>query len=398
MAGTMASPFDCTGIETGPDGVRRYTGLPQNLVQVLRAAVDRAPDAPAVAELGGERLTYRQLWDRATRVAGGLRAAGVAPGNRVANRLPNGTDWVLVFWGTLLAGAVVVPVNTRFAPPEVQYVVEDSGAAFVAEPGAPVPDGEPLEVTGQGHTDLAGIVYTSGTTGFPKGAMTTHENFLSNVETCLRVMALGREQPQTTLISVPLFHVTGCNSQLLVVTALAGTPWSCRRSRSAPSCGPSRRSASPWRSASRRLLARPAAARLRGRRHLLGAGGDLRRGADRPRPGAPHPVGVPHGAGRQRLRAHRDLVRRHLPAARVRRRARRLRRLRPRRSSTWRCEPDPATGVGELLIRGPERGRRLLGKPGADARRPSSTAGCTAATSPASTRPGWCTSSTARRT
>jgi len=137
MAGTMASPFDCTGIETGPDGVRRYTGLPQNLVQVLRAAVDRAPDAPAVAELGGERLTYRQLWDRATRVAGGLRAAGVAPGNRVANRLPNGTDWVLVFWGTLLAGAVVVPVNTRFAPPEAweerAQTVRADGVSAIAE-------------------------------------------------------------------------------------------------------------------------------------------------------------------------------------------------------------------------------------------------------------------------
>src|SRR3712207_9066968 len=91
------------------------------------------------------------------------------------------------------------------------------------EPGAALPDGEPLEVTEQGHTDLAAIFYTSGTTGFPKGAMTTHQNYLSNVETCLRAMALDRHEPQVTLISVPLFHVTGCNSQLLVVTALAGT-------------------------------------------------------------------------------------------------------------------------------------------------------------------------------
>jgi acyl-CoA synthetase (AMP-forming)/AMP-acid ligase II len=154
-------------------------------------------------------------------VAGGLRAAGVRPGDRVANRLGNGTDWVLAFWGTLLAGGVVVPVNTRFAEPEVRYVVEDSGAAYVVEPEGPLPDGDPVEVTDQAHTDLAGIFYTSGTTGFPKGAMTTHENFLSNVETCLRTLALPRE-PRTTLISVPLFHVTGCNSQLLVVTAVAG--------------------------------------------------------------------------------------------------------------------------------------------------------------------------------
>ncbi|MBN1091765.1 AMP-binding protein [Blastococcus sp. TML/M2B] len=218
----MAYPFDREGTDVGPDGIRRYRDLPQNLIRLLRAAVDRHPDGEALVELGGERVTYRQLWDRAARVAGGLRAAGVQPEDRVANRLPNGNDWVYAFWGTLLAGGVVVPVNTRFAEPEVRYVVEDSGAAFVVEPGAPLPDGEPVEPADPQHTDLAGIFYTSGTTGFPKGAMTTHENFLSNIETCLRCLDLGRE-PRTTLISVPLFHVTGCNSQLLVVTALAGT-------------------------------------------------------------------------------------------------------------------------------------------------------------------------------
>ena len=218
----MPYPFDRSGTEVGPDGVRRYTRLPRNLITMLRTAVDAHPDAEALVELGGERVTYRQLWNRATRIAGGLRAAGVQPGDRVANRLGNGNDWVYAFWGTLLAGAVVVPVNTRFADPEVRYVLEDSGAAYAFEPGAALPDGEPLEVTEQGHTDLAAIFYTSGTTGFPKGAMTTHENFLSNVETCLRCLSLDRQQQLTTLISVPLFHVTGCNSQLLVVTATAG--------------------------------------------------------------------------------------------------------------------------------------------------------------------------------
>src|SRR3954471_687193 len=214
-------PFDRSGTEVGPDGIRRYTGLPQNLLQMLRASVDRHPDHPALVELGGERVAYAQLWERAARVAGGLRAAGVLPGDRVANRLANGNDWVHAFWGTLLAGGVVVPVNTRFAPPEVRYVIDDSGAGYVVEPGSALPDGEPLEVTDQAHTDLAGIFYTSGTTGFPKGAMTTHENFLSNIETCLRCLGLPRE-PRSTLISVPLFHVTGCNSQLLVVTAVGG--------------------------------------------------------------------------------------------------------------------------------------------------------------------------------
>ena len=218
----MPYPFDRSGTEVGPDGIRRYTGLAQNLLQLLRASVEAHPDFDALVELGGERITYRQLWTKAARVAGGLRAAGVQPGDRVANRLPNGNDWVYAFWGTLLAGAVTVPVNTRFAAPEVAYVVEDSGAAYIVEPDGELPDGEPLEFTDQGHRDLAAIFYTSGTTGFPKGAMTTHENFLSNIETCLRCLSIPREQ-LSTLISVPLFHVTGCNSQLLVVTAVAGT-------------------------------------------------------------------------------------------------------------------------------------------------------------------------------
>ena len=106
----------------------------------------------ALVELGGGAVTYRQLWDRAARVAGGLRAAGVRPGDRVANRLRNGVDWVLAFWGTLLAGAVVVPGQHPLRrPPRSEYVVDDSGAAYVVEPGAPLPDGEPLAMTDQGH-------------------------------------------------------------------------------------------------------------------------------------------------------------------------------------------------------------------------------------------------------
>jgi long-chain acyl-CoA synthetase len=217
-------PFNMSGIERDAQGVAHYTGLPDSLVHMLRQVTDRTPEEEAIAELGGERLSYRQLWDRAARVAGGLRGYGVQPGDRVANRLPNGVDWVLGFFGALFAGAVVVPVNTRFTESEAAYVLEDSGAAFVFEPGKELPDGEPLVVEGAGKGDVAAIFYTSGTTGFPKGAMTTHENFLSNVETCIRCLRLDRDAGpgMRTLVSVPLFHVTGCNSQLLVLLALGG--------------------------------------------------------------------------------------------------------------------------------------------------------------------------------
>jgi long-chain acyl-CoA synthetase len=220
----VTTPFDTSGITVGTDGVKRYDGLPPTLVHLLRDTVTHGADAEAVVETGGgPRLTYRQLWESATRVAGGLRAAGVSRGDRVAIRLGNGVDWVRAFFGTVLAGAVVVPVNTRFSDDEVAYVVRDSGAAHVFVSDGPLPDGAPLAVDNLAPDDPAAIFYTSGTTGFPKGAVTTHENFMSNAETCRRVLALTRATPIRTLVSVPLFHVTGCNSQLLLAVYLGGT-------------------------------------------------------------------------------------------------------------------------------------------------------------------------------
>ncbi|MGO8906333.1 MAG: class I adenylate-forming enzyme family protein [Solirubrobacteraceae bacterium] len=218
------NPFDETGVERGPDGIARYVDGPESLVHMLRASVDRDAAATAIVAVGGESLSYGELWDRATRVAGGLRRMGVDRGDRVATRLPNGIDWVLAFFGTQLLGAVTVPVNTRFTEEEVAYVVGDSGAVFTFADGAPLPDGEPAVFEDLVGEDLAAIFYTSGTTGFPKGAMTSHGNFLTNSENCFRAMRTDRsEGPElSTLVSVPLFHVTGCNSQLVPMLALGG--------------------------------------------------------------------------------------------------------------------------------------------------------------------------------
>jgi long-chain acyl-CoA synthetase len=215
------NPFATAGVERGPDGIARYTNRPDSLVHMLRATVDRAGERLAVAEVGGYRVTYAELWERAARVAGGLRGEGVERGDRVALRLPNGLDWVLAFWGAQLAGAVVVPVNTRFKDSEAQYVIDDSGASYVF--GA-LPDGDPLVVEDLSPDDLAAIFYTSGTTGFPKGAMTSHANFLANSENAIRCVGLDREagHEHATIINVPLFHVTGCNSQLVVTSELGG--------------------------------------------------------------------------------------------------------------------------------------------------------------------------------
>ena len=122
------NPFPTTGVSRDANGIPHYDRLPATLLDMLAEQVDSRPNSEAVVELGGDRLTYRQLWDRASRVAGGLRAAGLQPGDRVAVRYPAGINWVLAFWGTVMAGGVAVAVNTRSAQPEVEFVLSDAGA------------------------------------------------------------------------------------------------------------------------------------------------------------------------------------------------------------------------------------------------------------------------------
>lgn len=220
----MEYPFDRTGVERDAQGIPRYTNLRNSIVEMLRDSVEERPDNEAVVELGGRRLTYQQFWDAAARVAGGLKEQGIGHGDRVAIRLANGVDWCVAFYAAQMAGAIAVPVNTRFSDSEVEYVVTDSGSSFVFQPGEALPDGEPFVFEGLTKEEVSAIFYTSGTTGFPKGAMTTHENFLSNVETCFRInYDMPKDGSLRNLVSVPLFHVTGCNSQFLPTVEGRGT-------------------------------------------------------------------------------------------------------------------------------------------------------------------------------
>lgn len=218
------NPFPTVGVSRGPDGVPRYDELPATLLDMLAEHVDTRPGSEALVELGGGRLTYRQLWDRAARVAGGLRAEGIKRGDRVAVRYPAGIDWVLAFWGVVMAGGIAVAVNTRSAQPEVDFVLSDSGAGLDLAPDSPLPEGPPYVSEQLGRTDVAALFYTSGTTGHPKGVPTTHEAFLTNTENAIRCLQQPRDlgEGMRTLISVPLFHVTGCNSQLLAAARLGG--------------------------------------------------------------------------------------------------------------------------------------------------------------------------------
>lgn len=215
------TPFADDGTAPRAQGGLEFCDLESSLVSILRSGVEGAPDAEAVVELDGPRLTYAGLWNASARVAGGLKEAGVRRGDRVGIRLPNGVDWCLAFLGALLAGAAPVPVNTRFRETEARYVLTDSGASYVVQTGSALPDGPPFVDEELGHDDLAALFYTSGTTGFPKGAALTHGNVLAGLEACQRAMLLP--EGVRTLVPVPLFHVMGALNQLLPTLRVRGT-------------------------------------------------------------------------------------------------------------------------------------------------------------------------------
>lgn len=219
------NPFPQEDLARDVNGVLRYPDVPATLLDALRTHVERRPEAEAVVELDGDRLTYAELWRRAARVSGGLRDLGVRAGDRVAVRYAAGADWALAFWGTVMAGGIAVAVNTRSAPPEVEFVLSDAGVKVDLPDGSPLPDGDPYVSPDLDPTDVAALFYTSGTTGRPKGVPTTHEAFVANAENLIRCLGIPRDAGQElrTLLSVPLFHVTGCNAQFVVAACLGGT-------------------------------------------------------------------------------------------------------------------------------------------------------------------------------
>ena len=182
-----------------------------------------------------QRLGAGEVYDRAAACAQGLDDAGVRPGDRVAVLLPNGWRYAVAYLGIQLAGAVAVLVNSRFEAAEIAHVLTDSGAEVVISEGelaARLPltarllaaselisDAGPGAGAGQPPgllrqpSDVANLLYTSGTSGRPKGAMQTHRNLLANARTVRE--RIGAGPGDRTLIVAPLFHATGVNSQLI---------------------------------------------------------------------------------------------------------------------------------------------------------------------------------------
>jgi len=214
-----------------------------NLAVILTETARSAPDHP-VAVFDGGRLTYHELDQASDRVAAALAVAGIEPGDRVALQLPNIPQFLISYFGILKAGGVVVPLNVLLRAPEVAFHLSDSGARVLitwegvlseAAKGAEAAGVEAIYAVGHAGaagalpfegllcdaappggmatrqpTDTAVIVYTSGTTGRPKGAELTHIQLYMNADIPGRLFDV---QPDDIVVAVlPLFHVFGLSS------------------------------------------------------------------------------------------------------------------------------------------------------------------------------------------
>jgi long-chain acyl-CoA synthetase len=181
-----------------------------NLATVLTASAARVPERPAL-RLGERTVTYAELDVLSSRVAGHLIAQGITPGDRVALMLPNVPEFAPVYYGILRAGGVVVPMNPMLKGREVDYYVSDSGAKLLIDTAALEGffDHEPVATVVERETqDTAVILYTSGTTGHPKGAELTHGNLVNNVDVCQGDL-LRLDPTDVVFGGLPLFHSFG---------------------------------------------------------------------------------------------------------------------------------------------------------------------------------------------
>jgi long-chain acyl-CoA synthetase len=222
-----------------------------NLAAPLEATARRYPDRPAV-RLDDRLFTYDRLWDLSGRAAEWLRRRGVRPDDRVGLMLPNVIAFPVLYYGILRAGGVVVPMNPLLKRREVRHYLGDSGArlSFVPpllEPetvaGAADVGVEPFTVTEQLLDEIAGepasnevaprvdddtavILYTSGTTGRPKGAELTHANLRANASVTANLLDLGRDD--VVMGCLPLFHsfgqTCGLNAAVLVGASVTLVP------------------------------------------------------------------------------------------------------------------------------------------------------------------------------
>ena len=189
---------------------------------------------------GARRFTYAELAERADRLADRVRGSGCGPGDRVAYLCPNTVELLEAYYGVLQAGAVLVPLNLRLSPAELQFVLDDCRASLLAvHPSLAAPaaslggpdqllltsdyldraDGTGAALPAVDEDAVCEIFYTSGSTGRPKGVMLTHRNLHTHaVDSALTMATTHRD---VVLHTIPLFHVNGWGTPHWV-TALGG--------------------------------------------------------------------------------------------------------------------------------------------------------------------------------
>ncbi|MBV9095535.1 MAG: AMP-binding protein, partial [Streptosporangiaceae bacterium] len=209
------------------------------------AETTRAHAERIAVRAGDAAMTYRELDEASARVAGVLYERGLKPGDRVGIMLPNVAEFPVVYYGVLRAGGIVVPMNPLLKEREVAYYLGDSGAGLIlawhafadeARGGAEQAGAEPVvvdltgfpellasvapdyQVAERGNDDTAVILYTSGTTGHPKGAELTHGNLGSNTEVT-RADIVGVQPDDVMFGGLPLFHAFGQTAALNVAVA-----------------------------------------------------------------------------------------------------------------------------------------------------------------------------------
>jgi non-ribosomal peptide synthetase component F len=271
-------PFEVHDVVLDGVPLRAFVRAPRTVVDAFDLGVAHAERTQIVHE--DERLTFAEVRARSLALARELQSSfGVRPGDRVAIAMRNLPEFVISFWGAALVGAIVVPLNSWWQGPELNYALQDAGAvvAFVDDArrdrviadGRPADlqlvsvrtdggdvsfddlvQGEPVDESGVARPDPddpVTILYTSGTTGRPKGALGTHRGAIANIWNMAfgaareSLIAGRRPDPSVqpaSLSAAPLFHIGG-------VAAIIGSRSVVRRSCSCAS-GTSRKG-SGWR-------------------------------------------------------------------------------------------------------------------------------------------------------
>ncbi|WP_163573232.1 AMP-binding protein [Fodinicola feengrottensis] len=216
-----------------------------NLADLVREVAHRSPDQAALT-FGEQSLTWAQL-DAAVDAAAAAFTGelDLRAGDRVAIALPNGLDFPVAYFGALRAGLTALPVNPSYTGRELSWILTDSAASALIGTGSvidtvtgldePPPAlrhritagqglaelinsgrGKPVPAAGGGE-DLAVLMYTSGTSGRPKGAMLSHRALLANLDQCASIQPAVLQTDDVVLLVVPMFHIFGLNPGLGMV-------------------------------------------------------------------------------------------------------------------------------------------------------------------------------------